>query len=72
MSRLDPAWLDTQYNNRARIADHLKILERWARASALAREKSSMRVDVRYGDGPNETLDVFPTPHAGAPARHAV
>jgi arylformamidase len=67
MSRLDPAWLDAQYNNRARIPEHLQILDRWTRASALAREQSSMRLDVAYGDGAKETLDIFPTPHADAP-----
>ena len=30
MSRLDPAWLDVQYNNRARIPEHPQIFERWA------------------------------------------
>ena len=67
MTRPEPAWLDAQYNNRARITDHVQILDRWSRASALAREQSSMRLDVAYGDGPNETLDIFPTPHAEAP-----
>ena len=67
MSPLDPAWLDAQYNNRARIPEHLQILDRWTRASALAREQSSMRLDVAYGDGAKETLDIFPTPHADAP-----
>ena len=32
----DPAWLDAQYNNRARIPEHPQIFERWAKASALA------------------------------------
>jgi arylformamidase len=64
MARYDTAWLDLQYNNRARIPDHPEIFERWARASALAREGLSHRFDVKYGDGPNETLDVYPT-HAG-------
>ena len=26
--RLDPAWLDTQYNNRARVPDHATVLAR--------------------------------------------
>ena len=67
MTRPDPAWLDTQYNNRARVADSQQILERWARASALAREKSSVVLDVPYGDGDKETLDIFPTVRANAP-----
>ncbi len=67
MTRLDPAWLDAQYNNRARVADSLQILERWTRASALAREKSEVVLDVPYGDGDKETLDIFPTARANAP-----
>lgn len=67
MARPDPAWLDQQYNNRARIAEHPEILERWAKASALSRDGMSRRLDIAYGEGPSETLDLFPTPHAGAP-----
>lgn len=66
MDRPDPAWLDRQYNNRARIPEHPMIFERWAKASALARDSMSRRLDVAYGSGPDETLDVFPTPKAGA------
>jgi arylformamidase len=67
MKPLDPAWLDAQYNNRARVPGYERFLERWAQASALARERLSRRIDLRYGDGPNETLDLFPSPRADAP-----
>ena len=67
MTRLDPAWLDVQYNNRARIPEHPQIFERWNHASELARQRASRRLDVAYGAGPNETLDVFPTTRAQAP-----
>lgn len=67
MSRLDPAWLDVQYNNRARIPEHAQIFERWGRASAHARENAACRIDVPYGEGPNETLDVFPAAQPDAP-----
>jgi arylformamidase len=63
----DPQWLDLQYNNRARIPEHPQIFSRWEQASELARAKLSRRLDVRYGSGPCETLDVFPSPQAGAP-----
>jgi arylformamidase len=59
MSSFDPAWLERQYNARASIPEHPEIFERWARASALARDKSVCQIDLRYGNGPNETLDVF-------------
>jgi arylformamidase len=67
MTRPDPAWLDAQYNARARIPDHAQIFERWANASALAREQSDCAIDLPYGAGPNETLDVFRTDHSDAP-----
>jgi arylformamidase len=67
VSRLDPAWLDLQYNNRARIPEHPQIFERWARDSAAARQSLAPELDVRYGEGPNETLDVFAPKRGGAP-----
>ena len=59
MTSLDPVWLDRQYNNRALVPEHAEIFERWTRASALAREKSVCQIDLRYANGPSETLDVF-------------
>jgi arylformamidase len=67
MPRPDPAWLDLQYNNRARVPEHPQILERWTVASEFARAHGSRRIDVAYGATPAETLDVFPTPRANAP-----
>jgi arylformamidase len=64
-SRFDPAWLDAQYNARASIPDHAEIFERWAAASAAARAGSPAQLDVRYGDGAGETLDVFPASTPG-------
>lgn len=67
MTRPDPAWLDAQYNNRARVADAPRILERWTNASALARAQSDCVLDIPYGSAPGETLDVFRSPRADAP-----
>ncbi len=58
-ARHDPAWLDAQYNNRARVPDHGMVLDRWAQASALARRESQPVLDVPYGIGAGETLDIF-------------
>ena len=66
--RLDPVWLDAQYNNRARVADHVQVLANWARASTLARSGApGAQLDVSYGEDASETLDIFPAPQAGAP-----
>jgi arylformamidase len=67
MSLTDPAWLDVQYNNRARIPEHPQIFARWAESSKLARERLASTLDIRYGEQPGETLDVFPAAEAGAP-----
>ncbi len=68
----DAAWLDQQYDNRARVADHARVLGNWAAASAHVRAQTpAARLGLRYGQGEGETLDVFPatvpTPAAGAP-----
>jgi len=60
LERDDPAWLEAQYNNRARVPDHARHLSNWADASALARVESLAALDLRYGPAPGQTLDVFP------------
>ncbi|MCW5649017.1 MAG: alpha/beta hydrolase [Ramlibacter sp.] len=66
MARHDPAWLDRMYNNRALVPEHAQYFSRWAAASAAARAQEACSLDLPYGDGPGETLDVFPA--HGAPA----
>ena len=56
----DPAWLDREYNNRALVPEHAAHFERWATTSAQARQTSRPLLDVSYGHGPGETLDIFP------------
>lgn len=67
-NRPDPAWLDRQYNNRALVPEHAAHFERWASASLQARQGLPCLLDVAYGHGAGETLDVFPAPRkAGRP-----
>jgi arylformamidase len=62
----DPAWLDSEYNNRALVPGHGEILARWARDSRTAREQGPALLDLHYGHGPAEQLDIFPAaPAAG-------
>ena len=67
MESRDGPWYDRMYNNRALVPRHPEFFERWARESARAREQGPCVLDVAYGDGPGETLDVFPAEHADAP-----
>ena len=57
----DPAWLERMYNNRALVPDHMDYFERWARDSAQVRAHIPCALDVAYGAGVGETLDVFPS-----------
>jgi arylformamidase len=68
MNRLtDPAWLSAQYNNRALVPEHPRIMQGWVDASALARERSRCTLDLRYTEGEGGLLDVFPAAAPGAP-----
>jgi len=49
-----------EYNNRALVPEHPRIFERWAEASARARNTMTCYLDRRYGDAPGEMLDLFP------------
>ncbi len=61
---LDPAWLDGQYNNRALVPEHGAHFERWQHDSAQARQQLVGLLDVAYGTGPAERLDIFPAQRA--------
>lgn len=64
----DPAWLERMYNNRALVPEHMDYLQRWAQDSAQVRAHVPCVLDVAYGAGVGETLDVFPPVRAqGAP-----
>lgn len=66
MSSYDGRWLDRMYNNRDLVPEHPEYFRRWADASAQAVRSQPRALDVRYGGGPNEHLDIFPAaqPHA--------
>lgn len=75
MTTWDPQWLDRMYNNRALVPEHAMHFAQWADASDDVREVHECVLDVAYGNGPMETLDVFPrsrfapqpAPKGGAP-----
>jgi len=64
---LDQAALDAQYNLRAACPDHPAYFARWAAESAAARARLPGRLDLAYGAGARQTLDLFAAPGAAAP-----
>ena len=61
-------WHDRMYNNRALVPEHPAFLENWARMSAAARTKAKdAQIDLPYGDGQREVLDIFPAAVSNAP-----
>jgi arylformamidase len=67
-ANLTDAAINLQFMPRIAVPDHEVWLERESAMSAQARSRlAGARLDVRYGDGPLQTLDVFPAGSAGAP-----
>ena len=67
MTKHDGAWYDRMYNNRALVPEHETHFARWRDTSAQARKAHRCMLDVAYGQGPNESLDIFPAEQAHAP-----
>ena len=59
MSAASAEFIERGYNNRAACPDHPQWFERWAAASAAVRARTDARLDLRYGSGPRQTLDIF-------------
>lgn len=59
--------LEVQYNKRVEVPDHEEYFERWRSDSEAVRQRHAARLDVRYGAGERETLDVFPARGGAAP-----
>jgi arylformamidase len=63
----DAAWHDRMYNNRALVPDFADHFAHWKNASIQARENLQPLLDLPYGDGLGETLDIFPATRPDAP-----
>lgn len=60
--------LDAQYDNRARVPDFQEHVDRFTAESAALREEADCRLDLAYGGGPNQGIDLFlPAGRRGAP-----
>ncbi|WP_421695074.1 alpha/beta hydrolase [Aestuariivirga sp.] len=49
-----------EYNNRAMVPDHAKIIARWHADAAAYREKHPGELDIVYGARPRNRFDYFP------------
>jgi arylformamidase len=50
--------LEAQYNNRALVPDHPAVMQRWREAAEAARA-ATPPLEVAYGSGPREVMDLF-------------
>ena len=50
---------DAAYNNRWAVPDHMADLDRWAKDSATVRDYARCGLDIAYGPGDRETLDIL-------------
>jgi len=58
----DQAGLDAQYNLRAAVPEHPRYFARWAADSAAVRTRLAGHLDLAYGPGARQRLDIFPAP----------
>lgn len=66
--RFTPEDFDAQYNLRAGRPDYeVTVIPGWADASEAARNTLSCRLDIRYGSGEKQKLDVFTCGDPAAP-----
>jgi len=61
------AELEWQYNPRETVPEFMTHFDRFVKLSDETRAQLKPKIDVRFGDGPKETMDVFLSPDAGAP-----
>lgn len=67
MRRQGTDFYEREYNARAAIPEHPLIFARWAQQAALARRAQAALIDLAYGDGGGERLDLFPARGESAP-----
>ncbi|RCK25785.1 alpha/beta hydrolase [Thalassospira lucentensis] len=61
------AELEWQYNPRETVPEFMTHFDRFVKLSDETRAQLKPKIDVRFGDGPKETMDVFLSPDTGAP-----
>jgi arylformamidase len=63
MSSLPAEFVEREYNLRAAFPDHPQWFARWAADSESARARLEGHLNLRYGSGPKQTIDLFPAEH---------
>ena len=67
MATQNSAWHDSMYNNRALVPNFADHFANWIEGSKAARANLACQLDIDYGNGPNENLDIFPSSKPNAP-----
>ncbi|MCY7307001.1 MAG: alpha/beta hydrolase [Rhodoferax sp.] len=62
-----PQWYDSMYNNRLLVPEFPQYVARWTEGSAQARRARACHLDIPYGSGAREQLDIFPADALYAP-----
>lgn len=57
--KASPQWFDSMYNNRLLVPDFARHVAAWKIHSVHARQAPDCQLDIPYGLGDGETLDVF-------------
>jgi arylformamidase len=60
----DPAWCEREYNPRLIVPETAEMTGAWAGRAEAARDRYPSRSEIRYGEHPRETLDLFRAPEA--------
>lgn len=57
---------EVEYDNRARVPEHVDIFARWQRNAEAYRARSKKaEIDLTYGPSPRQTIDLFPADNNG-------
>jgi len=64
---MDRAQLDAAYNNGAAVPERDAIIADWAKRSDRLRSQHKGHLDLQYGDGPRERVDLFLAANPKAP-----
>lgn len=57
---------EVEYDNRARVPEHVEIFARWHRDAQAYRVKSrKAEIGLSYGPSPRQTIDIFPADNDG-------